>query len=441
MSSLTPDSLQELLKLIPKSVVDLDPAALLRASRDYYWMSPILKRKLADRPPAEILAKPESEDHLQTILKWAYRNNIPVTPRGKGTGNYGQAVPIDGGLVLDLTNLNAIRSIEENWITAQAGCNFRQLERAASETNQELQLVPSTTGSTLAGFLSGGNGGAGSVTYGMIWNGFVDTLKIYPCTQDSEPFLVQGKDCNPYLHAYGTTGIIAEAKVRLRPRRDWTAFFFSFSPDQIEAVAAASQEIVHLPIPPRLNSFDLPDIVDYFGDDERMPKGRISLRSMVASSMASRIQEIVHKHGGTFEAEDPTALEYLHTHSFNHPTLRIKQKRADLCHLQIKGAGIIKNLPQIIALLPEASCHFDSRKEAGNADSYGGILLSRYESEELLLRAISEIRSMGLQVINVHNHQLGNGHPPSLELIQKTRSKTDPLHLLNDGRIPRSTDS
>ena len=36
------------------------------------------------------------------VLAAAFELGIPVTPRGTGTGNYGQAMPLSGGIVLDL---------------------------------------------------------------------------------------------------------------------------------------------------------------------------------------------------------------------------------------------------------------------------------------------------------------------------------------------------
>lgn len=436
MATVSSDSLQELARLIPADRWDVDPAVCRQASRDYFWMSPILQSELADRPPAEAVLIPKSVEELQSCLSWAHRHRIAVTPRGKGTGNFGQGVPMDGGIVIDLSQLNQVISVMPGWIRAQAGCTFRQLEAAANESGQELQLFPSTTQSSLGGFLSGGNGGAGSVNYGMILDDYVGELTVVPCTEKASPFSVQGENCYPYLHAYGTTGLITEATVRLRTKRDWTALFFSFPPDMINAVAAASLEIVKLPIVPRINSFDLPNTVAYFDEEKLMPNGRISLRPMVDRSTVGAVREIVERHGGRFEGDDPQALDLLHTHSFNHPTLKVKQRRPDFCHLQIKGITLIYNLPTLLAMLPEATFHFDSRREPSGEDSFGGILLSRFVSIELVKAAITKISALGLHVIDVHSHHLGGSHPPSLETIHQTRRFTDPLGLLNSGRIP-----
>ena len=93
-----------------------DPARVItnaqivqRLSRDFYWYSPILKKQLDDKT-AEVAVQPVSVKEIERILACCYERNVPVTTRGAGTGNYGQAVPLHGGVVLDLVNMDQHRS-------------------------------------------------------------------------------------------------------------------------------------------------------------------------------------------------------------------------------------------------------------------------------------------------------------------------------------------
>src|SRR5947209_19813063 len=72
-----------------------DPAAVRQKSRDFFWYSPILKAQL-DRKTADIVACPRTEAEVVTVAAQCARWRVPLTVRGGGTGNYGQAVPLHG---------------------------------------------------------------------------------------------------------------------------------------------------------------------------------------------------------------------------------------------------------------------------------------------------------------------------------------------------------
>ena len=81
-------------------VID-NPAEVRLKSRDFFWYSPLLKETLGDKS-ADLVVCPHDEADVIRVARAAARFHVPVTPRGGGTGNYGQAVPLDGGVVLDM---------------------------------------------------------------------------------------------------------------------------------------------------------------------------------------------------------------------------------------------------------------------------------------------------------------------------------------------------
>src|SRR5215212_573952 len=86
-----------------------NPALVKQKSRDFYWYSPTLKRQL-DAVTADIVVSPRSEAEVVKVLAAAFEFGIPVTPRGTGTGNYGQAMPLSGGIVLDLSGFSRVKA-------------------------------------------------------------------------------------------------------------------------------------------------------------------------------------------------------------------------------------------------------------------------------------------------------------------------------------------
>jgi len=74
----------------------------------------------------EVVVEAVSTQEVSAIMKYAYESNIPVTPRGSGTGLCGGAVAIHGGILLSLAKMNRILEIdEENLTVCQPGRLYR----------------------------------------------------------------------------------------------------------------------------------------------------------------------------------------------------------------------------------------------------------------------------------------------------------------------------
>ena len=96
-----------------------DAKVLAVKSKDYYWYSPILKDLLDDKL-AQLIVIPKSEAEVMTIAAAIARHRIPLTIRGGGTGNYGQCVPMEGGVILDTTKLDRVLEITPGRAVVQA---------------------------------------------------------------------------------------------------------------------------------------------------------------------------------------------------------------------------------------------------------------------------------------------------------------------------------
>ena len=87
--------------------IEDNPKIVQQKSRDFYWYSPVLKRQL-EHVTADLVVSPKSEAEVIRVLAACHRHSVPVTPRGAGTGNYGQAMPLSGGVILSLAEMNAV---------------------------------------------------------------------------------------------------------------------------------------------------------------------------------------------------------------------------------------------------------------------------------------------------------------------------------------------
>ena len=156
-------------------------------ARDAFWYSPILKEKL-DHVRAEAVVSPRDESEVLRILAACWALDLPITPRGGGTGNYAQAMPLAGGIVLDMKGLNRVKSIGEGIVTVEPGAILSKIEEETrADSNQELRMHPSTRETaTIGGFIAGGSGGVGSIRWGMLREAG-NLLRLRMATVEEEP--------------------------------------------------------------------------------------------------------------------------------------------------------------------------------------------------------------------------------------------------------------
>lgn len=80
------------------------------------------------KSPPDIVVFPTSAEEVQAVVKAAYDANVPVVPRGAGSGLEGGAIPYQGGIVLDLMRMKAFKIYEaEMQCEVQAGMKKSEL--------------------------------------------------------------------------------------------------------------------------------------------------------------------------------------------------------------------------------------------------------------------------------------------------------------------------
>src|SRR5271170_5653134 len=214
-----------------------NPVLVKQKSRDFYWYSPVLKREL-DMVTADIVVSPTTEAEVAEVLAAAYELGIPVTPRGSGTGNYGQAMPLTGGVLLNLADMNRVLSIHPGRVVCEPGAILADIDKATAASGQELRMFPSTRNTaSVAGFVAGGSGGVGSITWGGLRD-FGNVLRLRIMTLEETPRTLEltGEDLHKAVHAYGTNGIITEVEMPLAAHYDWVNVIVGF--DSFDAATA-----------------------------------------------------------------------------------------------------------------------------------------------------------------------------------------------------------
>lgn len=406
--------------------VSRDQRVRERASVDGARMSPVISEMLP-LGVAEIVAFPTTAEEIALVTGTAVELGVAVTPRGKGTGNYGQAIPSHGGLVLDMSRARTVVEVGDGYVTADAGATMLALEQAAWTSGQELWMYPSTLQSSIGGFLSGGSGGTGTIEHGANHQGFVLALDVV--FADGSPGLhhVEGDEAQSYVHNYGTAGIIARATVRLEPLVDWRALYASF-PD-FSGPLSVIREIGRLEPLPRLVSADTIQVSAALPEDPAIPEGRSSLRSIIAPEALPAAVALVEGAGGRVEEvrTGPQVGAKLSALSYNHPIeWLMKTRPAYYFHLEVGGDALVERIDEVHAAVPEGLLHI----EAGHTVPIG-MLAGKYTGPEDVLAAIARLGEIG---VGVHNPHQWNVDFQLAETIA-TAALTDPRGLLNPGKL------
>jgi len=174
----------------------------------------------------ELAAIPTSTEEVAAIVKICYENNIPVTPRGAGTGLVGGAVPLYGGVLIDLTKMNKIKSYDlENFVVEiEAGVLLNDL---AEDCLSKGMLFPPDPGEKFA--CVGGNvatnaGGMRAVKYGTTRDYVRAMTVVLPTGEITRFGATVSKTSSGYsllnlmIGSEGTLGIITELTMKIIPK-------------------------------------------------------------------------------------------------------------------------------------------------------------------------------------------------------------------------------
>ncbi len=175
---------------------------------------------------ADAVVFPQSADQVARVLAWCYEHDVPLTPRGGGTGFAGGAVPVEGGVVLALDRLDRVRAFEPLLWRAhvEAGVRTGHVHRLARESGLAFPPDPGASEqSQIGGNIATNAGGPHAFKYGVTGRWVTGLEAVVP---PGEVIAVGGpvrKDVAGYdlksllIGSEGTLGIVTAAWLRLIP--------------------------------------------------------------------------------------------------------------------------------------------------------------------------------------------------------------------------------
>jgi glycolate oxidase len=419
----------------------------------------------------EVVVKPASSKEIVEIMRLANRENIPVVPRGRGTGLSGGAVPLNGGIVLSCERMERIIEIDnENlMVTTEPGVITGELQKAVEAEGLFYPPDPASLEScSIGGNVAEGAGGSRAVKYGTTKD-YVNGLEIVLPT--GEMIRTGGKvvkDVTGYnltqliIGSEGTLGVVTQIILRLIPlpkfRMDLLIPYVS-----IEKAAQTVSEIIRARILPTAIEFMERNCFDLA---ESHIKRKLAFRDAEAHLLISldgnqqegleeerdRVGEICERNGASdiLIANTRTAME------------RMWEGRKCLFEAAGPVGGMYRSLdvvvprsliPSLVKKIQEVPERYGIKAMSFGHAGDGNVHVLLFKGdlpdrkwEKLIGRVERDLygETIGLGGRITAEHGIGllrksflplNLDPYQIEILRKLKKAFDPKNILNPGKI------
>ena len=419
------------------------PTQVNKLSKDYYYFSPILAEQLQAKV-GDLVVRPKTEKEVLEVAKACVAAKVPLTVRGAGTGNYGQAIPLAGGVILDLSAMNAVKWIKPGVACVEAGAKLAAIDRVSRPQGWEIRMSPSTyRTATIGGFISGGSGGIGSVMYGQLADrGNLQAVRVVTLQDTPRVIELRGDAVHQVSHAYGTNGIITELEIPLGPAYPWAEVIVTF--DSFMQAARFGQALGNADgVIKKLISIHAWPIPSYFSAlQDALPEGKAAALLIVSESDRAAVNDLVKEWKGTItdykDAQAANKGAAIAEFTWNHTTLHARNVDNSLTYLQTvfpydPDLKLMQHMYEHFG--DEVMMHLEYIRVQGKILP-AALQLVRYSSAERLNEIIRYHEEKGAFIANPHTYLLEDGGRKTVDESQlRFKEQVDPYGLLNPGKM------
>lgn len=193
----------------------------------------------------DLVALARKVEHVSAVLAYAHEKGIPVIPRAAGTWALGGVLPLDGGIVLDMCNMDRIIEFnpEDEYVRVEPGVEWKRLIDYLDARGYQVGANPSSgMSATIGGYIAtGGSAGIGVTKYGTVGD---QILSLKVATADGKLIETNPLDSWLFVGSEGTLGIICEATLKIFKKESVRYLMFAF--DSLDEGTEALQRLYKL---------------------------------------------------------------------------------------------------------------------------------------------------------------------------------------------------
>lgn len=299
--------------------------------------------------------EPTTTEEAQVLIQYAYDNRLPVTLRGNGLSQSGQALAVPGGLILSMKHFDRSSETESHSIWVEANATWASLLEHSLKQSRVPYVVPHNCHLSVGGVLSAGGIGASSFKYCSVTE-HVNALEVL---QANGEVIQVDKKKSPLMHAclggQGRFGLITKACIALRPCRQAVRTFFLV---YLDKEAWLNDLLLCQSKADYIESFCTPSIQG----SKLSEKGRLPFAqwlyalhvSVEYDNLSPEFSDLELKPWRLVHTQDETIHSYLHRHDSRFNAMKITGQW-DLHHpwyeCFIQGSQL-ENLDELLATLP-----------------------------------------------------------------------------------------
>ena len=251
----------ELEDIVGRENVSTNMGDKLAYATDYFWVPRMIIDRGGQPALPDCIVRPASAEEVSKVLKIANYYKIPVQTWGGGSGSQGGALPMAGGILLDVKRMDKHINTESGYITCETGMIFQTLEWYANERGYSVMHLPSClTCCTVGGALAHNGIGILSTKYGKIDDQVLSVEVVLPNGDIINTLPVPKHSSGPnllnlFVGSEGCLGIMTKARfkiTKLPEVRRHHAFLFN----DMSTGYNACREIVQTVKPSIMRLFD-----------------------------------------------------------------------------------------------------------------------------------------------------------------------------------------
>ncbi|HEA67307.1 MAG TPA: FAD-binding protein [Desulfobacterales bacterium] len=410
----------------------------------------------------------ETTQQISEILKIANKEKIPVIPRGAGTGLSGMAVPIKGGIVLDLSRMNKIVkiSIQDRLAIVQPGVVYAELENALSPYGFFFPPDPASGKvSTLGGNVATNAGGLKGAKYGTTRDYVLGLQVVLPDgrvmrTGSKTMKSVSGYDLTRlFVGSEGTLGVVTEIILKINPRPTVTSTALATFDRLDDAGRVVSQIMFTGIIPSALEILGRHTIQAINQNtDLNLPEVDAMILAETDGHTAEETDFQMKKIISVFQKNNPREIKSAKTEE-EARELWMARKSAYGVLARIKThfvledvtvpmANISDMLKGIEAIADKYHLQIATFGHAGDGNLHPQILYDGYDAEEVarVETAISDLFQLAIDLDGTLTGEHGIGlskarymalehDPVALQMMRTLKKTFDPNQILNPGKM------